>query len=137
MDKSLNKIMFFAFVCAGFMAGYVLSVFIDIATNSSGAAARLFSSQGLKQGLPLITGIGLFMILSLTPSVKLWATEVISEIGKIVWPSRRDTTSMTIAVTMIILMSAVLFFVFDQISLWLVKQIIAFKWFKIFESLGF
>lgn len=104
--------------------------------NSSGTMARVFSSQGLRQGIPLATGIGLFLILSLSTAARHWATEVIAEISKIVWPSRKDTTAMTIAVTIIVLISAVLFFVYDQISFWLVTKIVAFKWFKIFESLG-
>jgi preprotein translocase subunit SecE len=52
----------------------------------------------------------------LNPKIRSWATDVTLEISKIVWPSVKDTRSLTIVVCVIIFISALILSVFDVVS---------------------
>jgi len=50
--------------------------------------------------------------------------EVRQEVGKVVWPSRKETMISTAMVLMLILISAVFFYVVDSIISWAVRSIL-------------
>jgi len=124
MEKAVDKIMMISFIVGAALCYYVMSVLIGVLSNSWGTFARLSEPQVVSHGVPIAVGIGFFMYATFSKSVRSWAEEVIVEVSKVVWPSKKDTYAMTIVVTFIMILSGIILAVFDKLSLWVIQFIL-------------
>ncbi len=122
MEKTINKIMMVSFVLAAFLVGYAVQVTNTILSSSWGAYARLTGSDLATHGAPVFFGVLFFIYVSFSKNIKSWAQEVIVEVSKVVWPSQKDTTAMTIFVCFFMLFTGILLGIFDFFS----SQVIQF-----------
>ncbi len=127
MDKTYNKLVTVSFVITAFLFGWMVSVLMRILANMSGTFARLTGEPTIQHGLPVVLGIALFLFLVFSKNTKAFAGDVVTEISKVVWPSTKDTKALTIVVCFIILISAVIFWIFDMISAKLVEFILGLQ----------
>ena len=74
--------------------------------------------------MPVGVGILFLIFLYSSKNIKTWANEVIVEISKVVWPSKKDTTAMTVFVCIFMIMSGILLGVFDYFSGKIIRFII-------------
>lgn len=112
-----NKIITVSFMVTGILLGIVTFVLVDsLAAIATGASGRFFGQDLVRHGLPVAIGIVAFVGLQFNKRVLSWATEVVIELRKIVWPSRRDTFAMTIMVCVMLIISGVILGAFDVIS---------------------
>ena len=124
MEKTHNKIIAVSFIIAAVFAGYIASVLITVLSNTWGAFARVANSTAVAHGVPVTIGAGLFFYLILNPNVRAWATDVVLEISKVVWPSVKDTRALTIVVCIIIVLISFILSVFDFFSSQIVEFIL-------------
>ncbi len=116
-QSSTNKTITVSFMLAGILVGIFLRVVIDtISALATGPVGRFFSQDIVKHGLPLVVGFAVFVFLQANKGIHAWADEVVTEISRVVWPSRKDTTAMTIVVCVMVLISGVLFGILDAVS---------------------
>ena len=113
-----------SYLLAGAGAAYVVSVLLQVLAASVGFFARLYDSDLVRHGIPIATAALVFGYLMFNTKTRAWGQEVIVEISKIVWPSRKDTQRMTVAVSIIILLAGAILGFFDFISRHLVNIII-------------
>lgn len=123
MENSNSKIITVCFALGGGIAGVVTHLLIKAFSSAFGIVARFADTDLVRHGLPVVVGLGLFAALQLNPKVKAWADEVIIEVKKVVWPSRKDTTAMTIVVLIMVAISSVIISTFDMASGVLLKWI--------------
>lgn len=116
MDKLNSKIMTVSFAATGAILGLTLSLLIQAFTGVFPVMARLGGQDWFRHGVPVGVAFATFLLLQLNPKVRVWADEVISEIRKVVWPSRKDTTAMTIVVCIMVLISSAIVTSFDFVS---------------------
>ncbi|MEK2690136.1 preprotein translocase subunit SecE [Bdellovibrio sp. GT3] len=116
MEKTNSKIITLSFAIAGALVGLTVHMLIKAFSGAFGIVAKLADNDLFKHGLPVASGILLFVALQFNPRVQAWAEEVVSEIRKVVWPSRKDTTAMTIVCIVMVLISSVIISSFDLIS---------------------
>lgn len=116
MEKTVNKIMMMSFVCGAFLVGYTVKVMNTLLSSAWGSYARVTSSDLINHGAPVIAGVLCFFYLFFSKKVRTWAQEVIVEISKVVWPSKKDTTAMTIFVCFFMILSGILLGIFDFFS---------------------
>lgn len=88
------------------------------------SVVRLTDLDVVRHGLPVGFAIVLYLYLQLNSKVQVWADDVVAEIRKVIWPSQKDTTAMTIAVVIMVAISSVIVSVFDWFSGFFVTQII-------------
>jgi preprotein translocase subunit SecE len=125
MDKESNKkVITVAFVATAVLAALVLRVLLETAAASWGVFARYYAQDWVKHGLPVAVALITFMSLQLNKKVLVWADEVVVEIKKVVWPTRKDTTAMTVVVCIMLLISGVILGAFDFLSGSFVKMIV-------------
>lgn len=124
MEKDNSKIIMVSFVAAAFLAAITTNILLETAAASFGFAARLYSQDIVRHGLPIVVALATFAILQFNKKIQVWADEVVLEARKVVWPSRRDTTAMTVVVCVMLAISCVVLFVFDYISVEVVRMII-------------
>jgi preprotein translocase subunit SecE len=127
MDKTYNKLIAVSFVLTAFFVGWVVNVFMRVLSGAWGTFARITGEPAIQHGVPVAVAIGFFLFLILSKNTKAWASDVAIEIGKVVWPSTKDTKSLTIVVTVIILISAAIFAIFDLVSNKLVEFILGLQ----------
>ena len=106
------------------MVGYIAQVLNTLLSSSWGVYARLTGSDFITYGAPIIFGLVFFIYVSFSKKTKTWTREVIVEVSKVVWPSRRDTTSMTIVVCFLMILSGILLGIFDFFSGQVIQLII-------------
>jgi len=123
-DKSNKKIITVSFVVTGFMVALVVDVLLDSLAAAIGTVARFRSMDIVAHGLPVVSGVIAFAYLQFNPRVLAWADEVVVEIRKVVWPSRRDTSAMTIVTCVMLIISGAFLGVFDFVSRNLIKMFI-------------
>lgn len=116
MENTNSKILTLSFALAGFIGGLTLHLLIKSFSAAFGIVARLADSDIVRHGVPVVFGLVLFAVLQFNPRVLAWGDEVATEIRKVVWPSRKDTTAMTIVVLIMVAISSVLVSGFDFAS---------------------
>jgi preprotein translocase subunit SecE len=119
-----KKIITMSFVAAAVIAAFVTSLLMDVAASAFGAVARLQGSDVFRHGLPVAVLVLVFGLLQFRPKMNVWADEVVSEIRKVVWPSRKDTMGMTMVVCILVVMSGVVVFGFDWVAAFIVEKIV-------------
>lgn len=116
MEKANSKILTLSFAIAAILVGLTTSLLIKAFAGAFGVVARAADSDIVRHGFPVVLGFAVFAVLQFNPRVLTWGEEVVTEIRKVVWPSRKDTTAMTIACVIMILISSVIISSFDLIS---------------------
>lgn len=116
MESSNSKIIAVCFALAGALSGFVLHLIIKAFSSAFGIVARFADSDLVRHGAPVLVAFVVFFVLQMNPAVKIWAEEVVTEVKKVVWPSRKDTTAMTIVVLIMVIISSVIISTFDFAS---------------------
>ncbi|MEY4617195.1 MAG: preprotein translocase subunit SecE [Pseudomonadota bacterium] len=116
MDKTNQKILTLSFVIFSVIISVSTSLLLKALAGSFGVVARMHDVDLVKHGLPVAIGLVLFASLQFNKNVLAWGEDVALEIRKVVWPSRKDTTAMTIAVVVMVLISTVIITFFDVVS---------------------
>lgn len=116
MDNSNKKILTVSFILAGVLSTFIVSILLDLLSVTFGFMARAMNSDLLQHGLPVGVGFLVFFLLQFNSKVISWADEVVVEIKKVVWPSKKDTFGMTTAVCIMVIISGIFIALFDFIS---------------------
>lgn len=124
MDNTNSKIITLSFAISGAIAGMTLHLLIKSFSAAFGVVARFAATDVVRHGLPVVFGLAVFAVLQFTPKIVSWADEVTVEIRKVVWPSRKDTISMTIVVLIMVGISSLLIAGFDVGSGVLLKWVL-------------
>jgi preprotein translocase subunit SecE len=123
MEKTNSKIITLSFSIAALLSGLVVGLLLKAFAGAFAVVARAYDMDLVRHGLPLLVGFGLFAACQFNPKVVVWADEVASEVRKVVWPSRKDTTAMTIVVCIMVLISSVIISSFDMISGYIINTL--------------
>ncbi len=124
MDKTNSKILTMSFALAALLGGFTLHLLIRVLAGAFGTVARLADSDVIRHGVPVAFGLVLFAVLQFNPKIWGWGEEVVSEIRKVVWPSGKDTTAMTIVVIIFVALASLIIAAFDFLSSQLVNIIL-------------
>ena len=123
-DNINNKIMTLAFVACGFIAAIVTTVLLETLASASGFFARYYSQDWLKHGGAVVLGVVTFASLQFNKKVLIYCDEAVTELRKVVWPSKKDTAAMTLVTCIMLIVSGVILGVFDMVSSNLVQMIV-------------
>lgn len=125
MEKqTVRKIGTFSFLSAAVIAYVVVNVLFRSLAGAFGFVQRWYGIDVISHGLPLVAAASVFFVLQFNPSILSWAEEVIIEVSKVVWPSRRDTFAMAIVVCVFVAIACFLLVVIDFIARHLIQMII-------------
>lgn len=124
MNNENKKFITVSFVAAGIIVGIVVSSLLAAFSTFSGALASAYANDTLRHGIPVAFGIITFLILQFNKKTVTYADEVVSELKKVVWPNRKDTTAMTIVVCIMVVISGLVLGFFDTISNYVVNKLL-------------
>ena len=124
MENSNQKYITVCFVGLAICTSYVVSVIIETLSMSWAVFARHLRGDFIIHGVPVMLGIAMFLFLQFNPRIVQRVDEIIVEVQKVVWPSKKDTMGMTVVVTIMLIISGILLGIFDLISNYVVDYII-------------
>jgi len=125
MDDNKNqKIITVGFVVTAFMAAIVARVLLESAAATWGTVAHYYGMDWVQHGVPVVVGLITFIILQFNKKVLAWSDEVVTELLKVVWPTRKDTMAMSVVVVVMLLISSVILGFFDFFSGNVVKMLL-------------
>ena len=113
MSSKYSKIIQVSSVLAGFIAGFVVRTLLEFSATLFGFMAKLYAEDWVRHGVPVAIGLFVFFLLQLHPKIKTYLLEVVTEIDKVVWPSKKDTFSMTCVVCVVLVVSGAVLGLFD------------------------
>lgn len=116
MKGSVNKVLMSCFLFFSLLVGLTVSILLKVFSGAFGVIAKLSSNDLFKHGIPVLIVVFLFMYLSLNKKIIEWATEVVVEIKKIVWPPIKDVKAMTVVVVIMVFISSLIVSLFDLFS---------------------
>lgn len=124
MEQDNKKIITLSFVIMGFLSFLVARVIFQALAVSFGFVGKYWSMTSVQHGLPVAVGFLVFLLLQFNRKVMGWGDEVVTETRKVVWPSKKDTTAMTIVTCIMLIIAGVVLGVFDLISSQVVKVLL-------------
>ncbi len=116
MENTNSKIITASFAACGVILGVTVHLLIKAFSGAFGIIARISNYDVVSHGLPIISGIAVFAVCQFHPKVQSWAREVVVEVRRVIFPSRKETVSMNISVIIMVLISAVVIMAMDWIS---------------------
>jgi preprotein translocase subunit SecE len=129
MDSESNNqsLVNSAFVAMGFIAYLVVAILFESLAGTFGPVARVRNIEWIKHGLPIALSLATFFGLFLNKQAYTYADEAVTEVKKVVWPSRKDTTAMTIVCCVMVVLAGIGFGVFDVLASQLVQAFVKAK----------
>ena len=120
MENDNKKILTMSFLAAAVVVFFVVGMLVDTFSATWGWFARNLGTEVVKNVLQVGLAVVTFFSLQLNKKVLVFSDEVVMELKKIVWPSRKDTVAMTIVVIVMVLTCGVIFAVFDGFSTYVI-----------------
>jgi preprotein translocase subunit SecE len=125
MQSDNRKILTLSYMVTAVLTAFVVGVLMDALAATFGGVARVVSNDIVAHGLPVTIGVITFAILQFNRKVNAWADEVVVEIKKVVWPSKKDTTAMTIVVCIMLVITGIVLGTFDFLSSLFVNYLVS------------
>lgn len=117
MENTNNKIITMSLMTLSILLWIIVKVVTEtVAGMAAGPVGRALNTDFAMHVMPVLLAVVVFFVLQFNKKVTAWADEVVTEIRKVVWPSRKDTIAMTIVVCIMLAIAAVVVGGFDIVS---------------------
>jgi preprotein translocase SecE subunit len=123
MNEDNKKIITVSFVALSLLVGFVIHLLLLFLAQSFSFFTRIESNELLSNGIPVAVGIITFATLQWNKTVVNYSEGVVSELLKVVWPSRKDTGLMTVVVVITLIISGVVIGAYDTIWAYLINNL--------------
>lgn len=123
MENNNKKILTMSYLALAAIVAYTFGILFESLASIIPGLTAYINSDFVRHIVPVLLGLVTFLILQFNPKINEFCDEVVSEIKKIVWPSRRDTVAMTIVVCVMVVIAGFTLATFDGIAGYLVAQL--------------
>ncbi len=123
MDNDNKKILTLSYLIVSAVIAFSAGKLLEALGSLTPLLTRLSSIDYIQHGLPIVLGLVTFGVLQFNKKINEYFDEVVTELKKIVWPSRRDTVAMTIVVCIMVVVAGFMLSAFDGVSGYLVGQL--------------
>lgn len=123
-EKNNDSIIYFCYVVAAGLGAYIASTLLDLAGGMFGPIARLRDLTIVRHGFPFSIFLVTFLYLFFEKRIYAWTDECVTEIKRVVWPSRKDVAQMTTVVCVMVLLSGLTLGIWDFLSSQLMKMFV-------------
>ena len=110
------KIVTVSFVIFSFLLAYVAKVVFETLSVAVGFFAAYYSMDVFRHGIPIAVGLSVFLLFQFKDSYRVLADEVVTEVRKVVWPTKKELYSMTTVVCVILIVSGLVLGLFDLVA---------------------
>ncbi len=124
IESKNARMITLSFVFFGVTAFLIVRVIFESMAASFGFIGRYWDQALFQHGIPVGAGLVTFFILHFTPKYVNWCDEVLFELFKVVFPSRKDTIAMSIVCSILILLAGVMLGLFDFLATQILTMLI-------------
>lgn len=110
------KIVSVCFIALSFLSAWTTRAIFETLSASFGFFAGFYSMDAFRHGVPIISGVLVFLWLQLGKKRQKLADEIVTEVKKVVWPGKKELYSMTLLVCVILIFSGLVLGAFDFIA---------------------
>lgn len=114
MLESNKKVITVSLVLASVLLAFVFSLLMETMAASFSIVARAQSSPELSNGIPVLIGVVTFAILQFNAKTVDFLDGVVSEVKKVVWPTKKDTWLMTVVVVITLILAGIIVGLYDM-----------------------
>lgn len=122
--ENVKKLVTVSYLGSAILAYVVVNVLFKSLAGAFGFVQKWYGVEWVNHGLPILAAVTTFFVLQFNSKILNWTEEVILEVSKVVWPSRKDTVAMTVVVCVFVGIASGILFVIDIVSRNLVELII-------------
>ena len=119
-NYSLGAVALFVWFVMYRLFGFIMQLGLIQDTFTPGETANTI--------IPFILGLGTtaaaFMAVKRNEAANRFGNEVVVELRKVVWPTRKEVTGTTYAVLILVIITALILFVFDKVFGYLVAGLV-------------
>jgi preprotein translocase subunit SecE len=113
---SAQRIVIFAYIIIGLVTAITIARLLGAITLALSAPdPQLFGNFNVTDVLGIAIAVGAGVYAYKNPRVHDYCLDVVSELRKVTWPSRKETQTATVIVIITTLLAAVVLGAFDQI----------------------
>ena len=116
MHKANQKIITLSFLAFSGLVSFCLAALVEKIAVNWMFLSYWWSKDEVRHGIPVAVAVVLFLFLQFRKSTCTWAEEVLMELKRVVFPSRKDVLSLTFAVCVMVMISSLIIAVFDLLS---------------------
>ncbi len=116
MENTNSKIITASLLVTSVLIGVTIHLLLQSLAGAFGVVARMIGSDLVRHGFPILMAAIFFFSCQLNAKFKAWAEEVVIEVRKVVFPTRKDTIAMTISVIIMVLVSSLIIMAMDWLS---------------------
>lgn len=125
MREENKKIVMVSYICLAAIAAVTTNVIFETFAAAFGFVAVMYAQDIFKHGLPILASVSVLAYLLLSKKMTTISDEVVTETKKVVWPSRKDTSAMTVVVCVMLIISSIILFTMDFLSREIVSMILS------------
>jgi preprotein translocase subunit SecE len=123
VENDNGKILTMSFLVAAAIVFFAVGMVIDTISGMSGSFARVAGNELVRAGLQVGLAAATFSLLRFKKNWVHFFDEVVMELRKIVWPSRKDVIAMTVVVCVMVMVCGLIFAIFDGLSVYVVTSL--------------
>lgn len=116
-----QKTVSLIYLACGLVGWLIFREFIVSVWMASGIAMPVDWVVSPPDMVAAVLGLVIFVVLLRNTKVNEFTNEVITELGKVVWPQRKETVLSTGVVSVLVAICSMIFFLFDMLWGTLVK----------------
>lgn len=123
MENQRQKWVNLSFLAAAALFGYIIITLLFKLAGVYDLEARFHDIDLYIRGISVLFGGGLFFYLYKNEKASQFMNEVVTELIRVTWPSRKDTYRATIVVIIMVIISGVFLGGLDTFWTWIMKSI--------------
>lgn len=123
MLEDNKKIITVSFVTVAVLVAFTCNLLMQMLSGIP-FFAQLQSNDFISVGFPVLMGFLTFGILQLNSRTVEFTDGVVTELKKVVWPSRRDTGLMTVVVIITLILAGIVVGLYDAVWAFVINYIV-------------
>ena len=124
MVEDNKRIITFSLVATALLVGFTVHLTMAFVAGVFPSVSRVTNMTEVANGVPVILGALTFLLLQFNTKTHDFLDGVVTELKKVVWPSRRDTGLMTIVVVVFLIIAGVIVGAYDVVWAYIINFIV-------------
>lgn len=113
-ETNNKKVITVALVMSCALLALVVGLLMETMAASFSVVARAQANPELANGIPVAVGILVFLFLQFNTKTVDFLDGVVTEVKKVVWPTKKDAWLMTVVVVITLILSGVIVGLYDM-----------------------
>jgi len=121
MESQYQKWVNLSYLVLAILFGYIIFSVAGKIVGAYDLEARVRNIELILRGVSVLAGVLVFLLLYRNDQANQFMNEVVAELGRVTWPSQKDTTSATMIVIVMVVVSGMILGLLDYFFVQLLR----------------